>query len=144
MSGIIGPVVYAALAAQDARRRGSPAAAVIDRHFAAYLAGAYLGCDIQTMPEAVCADTGREVGYGTVPLDRSPLTGGPVRPFTLTFGGRRYTPYDIHRLFYGRSHLTFGWQDGESACRVPWEALPAYFGRVAEDCAALHDERALA
>lgn len=144
MSGIVGHIVYAALAAQVARRRGSPAAPVINRHFTTYLAGAYLGCDIQTMPEAVCVDTGREVGYGTVPLDRSPLTGGPVRPYTIVHDGRRYTPYDIHRLFYGRSHLTFGWQEDESRLAVPWDALPEYCGAVASDCASQGGSRALA
>jgi hypothetical protein len=35
---------------------------MIARHGASYLAGADLGCDIQTLPEAICADTGKEVG----------------------------------------------------------------------------------
>ena len=79
MSGFFGHVVYAALAAGEAERRKLDLP-VVRRHWATFLAGSYLGCDIQTMPEAVCADTGREVGYGTVPLDRSPITGGAVRP----------------------------------------------------------------
>ena len=35
---------------------------MIARHGASHQAGAYLGCDIQTLPEAIGADTGKEVG----------------------------------------------------------------------------------
>ena len=76
MSGIIGHVMYAVLGAKAAAARRLPVAPIIQRHWASYLAGAYLGADIQTMPEAICVDTGKEVGYGTVPLEKSPLTGG--------------------------------------------------------------------
>jgi hypothetical protein len=85
MSGVIGHVMYAILGAKAAAHRRSPLEALIGRHWASYLAGAYLGCDIQTMPEAICIDTGKEVGYGTAPLEKSPLTGGKVRPFRLAF-----------------------------------------------------------
>src|SRR6185437_323554 len=113
MSGLIGHVMYAVLGAKAARHRKSPLTGVIHRHYASYLAGAYLGCDVQTLPEAICVDTGQEVGYGTVPLQKSPLTGGSVRPWTIEFAGSRYTARDIHRLFYGRAHLVFGWSQGE-------------------------------
>ena len=66
MSGIVGHTMYAILAAKAATQRRLPVAPLIGRHWASYLAGSYLGCDIQTMPEAVCVDTGKEVGYGTV------------------------------------------------------------------------------
>ena len=58
MSGIIGHSMYAVLGAQATAQRGSPVPPIIARHFTSYLAGAYLGSDIQTMPEAICVDTG--------------------------------------------------------------------------------------
>src|SRR3954468_9958104 len=105
MSGLVGHTFYAVLGLKAAEERRLPLAAVARRHFASYLAGAYLGCDIQVMPEAICVDTGKEVGFGTVPLTKSPLTGGEVRPWTLVHDGRQYRPTEIHHLFYGRSHL---------------------------------------
>ncbi len=137
MSGIIGHVTYAVLGAQAAAARRLPVAPLLRRHWASYLCGAYLGCDIQTLPEAVCVDTGREVGYGMVPLARSPLTGGAVRPWKLTFGGREYTPRDIHRLFYGRSHLVFGWSKEEQHWQEPWDHLADYFACAALDARTL-------
>ncbi len=146
MSGIIGHTMYAMLAAQAAESRGLAVASVLKRHWASYLAGSYLGCDIQTLPEAICVETGEEVGYGTVPLEKSPLTGGPVKPWTLQFDGRRYTPRDIHRLFYGRSHLVFGWDASQRQLAVPWDHLPDYLSLVVEDAMALYGagERKLA
>ncbi|MCX6910068.1 MAG: hypothetical protein NTY01_18775 [Verrucomicrobia bacterium] len=127
MSGIIGHVTYAILAAREAEARGLEIAPLLLRHRASYLCGSYLGCDIQTLPEAVCVDTGREVGYGTVPVKKSPITGGPVRPWKLSFGGREYTPRDIHTQFYGRSHLVFGWSREEQQLQEPWDHLDEYF-----------------
>jgi hypothetical protein len=133
MSGMIGHVIYAVLGAKAAVQRRLPVAPLIGRHWSSYLAGSYLGCDIQTMPEAICADTGKEVGYGTVPLSQSPLTGGKVRPFYLAFDNQQYRPADIHELCYGRSHLTFGWSQREQTLVLPWEHLPDYGAAVVED-----------
>jgi hypothetical protein len=137
MSGLIGHTMYAVLGVRAAAQRRLPIASVIQRHWASYLAGAYLGCDIQTMPEAVCVQTGKQVGYGTVPIEKSPLTGGSVRPFLLTIAGKQYTPRDIHHLFYGRSHLTFGWSRAERQRTLPWDHLPDYCAAVAEDAVGL-------
>lgn len=133
MSGIVGHTLYAVLGAKAARHRGLPIAAIAARNFPSFLAGAYLGSDIQVMPEAVCVDTGREVGFGTVPLEKSPLTGGAVRPWTLPHADRGYRPMEIHGRFYGRSHLVFGWTKAERANAVPWDRLDAYFAAVLED-----------
>ena len=133
MSGIIGHTLYAVLAAKAATAHRLPIAPVMARNRASYLAGAYLGCDIQTMPEAVCEDTGKEVGYGTVPVTKSPITGGKVRPWKLAFGGAEYTPRQVYDLFYGRSHLVFGWAGGLSRFSVPWDHLPDYMALAAED-----------
>ena len=84
MSGIVGHTLYAELALREAARRRLPFTAMLQQQRANFHAGAYLGSDIQVMPEAVCVDTGKEVGFGTVPLERSPITGGPVRQFKLT------------------------------------------------------------
>jgi hypothetical protein len=137
MSGIIGHTMYAILGAKAAQQRRLTIAPLIQRHWASYLAGSYLGCDIQTMPEAVCVDTGREVGYGTVPLETSPLTGGKVRPYYFAMGGRQYRPNEIHQLFYGRSHLTFGWSRDQQDLTLPWDHLPDYCEAVVEDALTL-------
>jgi hypothetical protein len=133
MSGIVGHTLFAVLGLKAAVARKLPLAGIATRHQSSYLAGAYLGSDIQTMPEAVCVETGREVGYGTVPVEKSPFTGGPVRPWSLTVGERSYRPREIHELFYGRSHLVFGWPRQQRESTVPWDHLPDYFAAVAED-----------
>jgi len=136
MSGIIGHTMYAILGAKAADQRRLPIAPLLRRHWASYLCGAYLGCDIQTLPEAICVDTGREVGYGMVTLEKSPITGGLVRPWKLAFRGNEYTPRDIHHLFYGRSHLVFGWRREEQHLQEPWDHLPDYFAAAADDARA--------
>lgn len=137
MSGIIGHTMDALLGLQAAAARKLPLAAIAQRHLASYLAGAYLGCDIQVMPEAVCADTGREVGFGTIPLEKSPITGGTVRQFRLSTPEGPLTAQQIHARFYGRSHLVFGWMKKDEQLRVPWEHLADYFAAAIEDAFAL-------
>ncbi len=83
MSGLIGHTMYGILAEKAMKSRGLPVVKIIAMHRASFLCGAYLGCDIQVMPEAVCVETGREVGFGTVPLEISPITGGALRPWVL-------------------------------------------------------------
>ncbi len=146
MSGVIGHAIYAILGAHEAKRDGCAIVSPIFRHWDSYLCGAYLGCDIQTLPEAVCLDTGQPVGYGTVPLDRSPLTGGPVRPWSLEHNGRSYRPRDIHRLLYGRSHLVFGWTAAERSHTVPWDHLADFASCVFQDAMSIYapGERQLA
>jgi hypothetical protein len=133
MSGIIGHVTYAILAAKAARHRRLPVAPIVHRHFASYLAGSYLGSDVQTLPAAVCQDTGEEVGYCDSMPATSPLTGGPVVPWTLEESGTEYTPRQIYEMFYGRAHLVFGWSEAERGLAVAWEDLPKYFGAVLGD-----------
>lgn len=146
MSGLVGHSMYAVLAAQIAEERKLSVAPVLRQHFASYLAGAYIGCDIQVMPEAVCVDTGKEVGFGTVPLSKSPLTGGAVKPWTLVHNAHEYRPTDIHRLFYGRAHLVFGWHGADARLAVPWDHLADYCAFVVRDWRTLHEptERGLA
>ena len=103
MSGIIGHTIYAMLGAKAAAARKLPIASIVARHWSSYLAGSYLGSEIQTMPEAICVDKGQEVGYGTVPLASSPVTGGEVRLWKFEFEGKQYRPTQIHEMFYGRS-----------------------------------------
>ena len=133
MSGIICHTMYAILAAKAARAKRLPIAPLLLRHWPSYLAGSYLGSDVQTLPEAVCVDSGEEVGYGTVPLSKSPITGGPVKPWSLEFAGRQYRPRDIHQLFYGRAHVAFGWNREEQGHAVPWDRVPDYFAAAASD-----------
>lgn len=124
MSGIIGHTMYAILAAKAAREKKLPVARIIERHYASYLAGSYLGCDIQTLPAATCVDMGKPVGYGSSIPEKSPLTGGEVRPWTLKFGDKEYRPRDIHQMFYGRSHLVLGWSKEDVKHALPWDHLP--------------------
>jgi len=133
MSGIIGHSFAAVLGLKAAAHRKLPLVSVAQRHFASYLAGAYLGCDIQVMPEAICVDTGREVGFGTVPLEKSPITGNAVRPFRLATPEGPLSPYQVHATFYGRSHLVFGWTKHDAGLQVPWDHLPDYFAAAIAD-----------
>ena len=146
MSGIIGHTMYAILAGKAASARKLAIAPLIHQHSASYLCGAYLGCDIQTLPEAICVDTAEPVGYGTVPLQKSPLTGGKVRPWTLRCQDREYTPRDIHRAFYGRAHLVFGWSPSQRIHSVPWDHLADFCAATLEDTVNLYGpgERQLA
>ena len=133
MSGIIGHTMYAILAGKAAQHRKLCIAPMLQRNYASYLCGAYLGCDVQTMPEAICVDTGEEVGYGTADLQTSPLTGGAVKPWSLRMNDKSYRPREIHRAFYGRAHLVFGWNGAERAHTVPWDHLADYGAAVCED-----------
>ena len=146
MSGLVGHTMYAVLAAEAAEKRGVSITPVLRKHFASYLTGAYLGCDIQVMPEAVCVETEKEVGFGTVPLEKSPITGGKVTPWFLEHEGQKYTPRQIHQMFYGRSHLVFGWFGDDTKLAVPWDHLPDYCALVVRDLRARPDfsERSLA
>ena len=58
MSGVIGHMMYAILGGKAATQRKLPVAPLLNRYYASYLAGAYLGCDVQTLPAAICVDTG--------------------------------------------------------------------------------------
>lgn len=138
--------MYAVLAAEVAEKRGLSVTLLLRKHFASYLTGAYLGCDIQVMPEAVCVDTGREVGFGTVQLQKSPITGGKVTQWHLEHDGIKYTPRQIHQMFYGRSHLVFGWHGDDAKLAVPWDHLPDYCALVLRDLRARSDftDRSLA
>src|SRR2546430_13747549 len=107
MSGIVGHIAYALLGAREAARRGFPLGYVVDRHLPSYLTGAYLGCDVQTLPAAICLDTGAEVGYGGQLPPRSPLTRGPVPPWALGYDRARYTPPDVHTVLLGPAHVIF-------------------------------------
>lgn len=137
MSGIVGHSMYALLGLKAATERRMPLASVVHRHLASFLAGAYIGSDIQVMPEAICLDTGREVGFGTVPLEKSPITGGPLRQFRLVTPEGPLTAQRVHEQFYGRAHLVFGWMKQEATLRVPWDHLADYFAAVLEDAFAL-------
>ena len=48
MSGTIGHTMYAMLGAKAATQRRLAIGAIIRRHWPSYLAGSYLGCDVQT------------------------------------------------------------------------------------------------
>ena len=137
MSGIVGHVTYALLAASELSGRESPLAPVVFRHLPVYLAGSYLGCDIQTLPAAICEDTGRRVGYGSSPIEKSPLTGGKVRPWRLEYRGREISPREIHEIFYGRSHLILGWTNAGEGDRIPLSSLVDYGASVAGDAVEL-------
>ena len=133
MSGIVGHTMYAVLGLKAAEQRKLPLAAIARRNFASFIAGAYIGCDVQTMPEAVCADTGRECGFGTVPVEKSPFTGGAVKQFKLATPEGPMTARMVHERFYGRAHVVFGWTKKDESLHVPWDHLPDYFAAAIED-----------
>ena len=137
MSGIVGHVMYAILASEAAAQRRLPIASLTREHHASYLAGAYLGCDIQTLPASTCRDTGEDVGYCAGHLERSPITGGATTRWALRLDGEPYSPQTIHDMFYGRSHLALGWHESERDSTLAWEALPGYFAAVLTDAVEL-------
>ena len=133
MSGIVGHTMYGVLTEQKLRIRHPGVADLLKRNWASYLSGAYLGCDIQTLPEAICSTRAKRSASGTVPLDKSPLTGGPVKPWTFRFDGAEYRPRDIHDRFYGRAHLVFGWNVADRRHTVPWDHLADYLAMTFDD-----------
>jgi len=133
VSGIIGHITYATLAGKAAEARRLPVAPVIRRNFSSYLAGCYLGCDIQTMPSAVCIDTGEEIGHGPSPVEKSPITGGKVRPWKFKTNDGEIEPREIHQNFYGRSHLIMGWKKEDQEIAVPLSKLLDYAADVTGD-----------
>ena len=116
-----------------AQARKLPVANVIQRHFSSYLAGAYLGCDVQTMPAAICEDTGEGVGHGPSPINKSPLTGGNVRPFKLKVGDKEIPPREIHNTYYGRAHVILGWKKEDENLKIPLSKMLDYVADVAGD-----------
>lgn len=144
MSGIVGHTTYAILSLREALRRKLRTAPLATRHFSSFLAGAYLGSDIQTLPSVVCTATREEAGYGGIPYLDCP--GGLSSPWMLSFEGRKYRPQRIHELYYGRSHLVFGWSKSDSSLRIAWDQLARYFAACVEDCLTFHgpSERAVA
>ena len=133
MSGLVGHSMYAVLGLKAAAQRKLPSVAIAQRNLTSFLAGAYIGCDVQTMPEAICVDTGRECGYGTVPVEKSPFTGGAVKQFRLMTSNGPLTPRVVHERFYGRAHLAFGWTKKDNDLHVPWDHLADYFAAAMED-----------
>ena len=87
MNGIIGHVMYAILGVKAAVERELPIASIAGRHWASYLAGSYLACDIQTMPEAICTEKGQEVGRKVLGLHweslLTDLAETPIEPVQL-------------------------------------------------------------
>ncbi|MDA9924557.1 hypothetical protein N9E25_14595 [Verrucomicrobiales bacterium] len=137
MSGIIGHTAYAILAAKAAESRKLPVAPLIRNHFSSYLAGAYLGCDVQTVPAAVCVDTGESLGYGSQKMERSPVTGGVVTSWFLPIGDRKVFPREIHETFYGRSHLILGWAKEARDETISWGEYLDFAADVAGDAVEL-------
>src|SRR6187431_2351117 len=144
MSGIVGHTTYAMLGLREALKRKLRCAPLAARHYSSFLAGAYLGSDIQTMPSVICSATKEEAGYGGVPYALCP--GGESTVWTFDFGGKKYLPSRIHNMFYGRAHLIFGWVIDEHSLKISWDRLPEYFAAVFEDAFAFYgpSERTIA
>ena len=146
MSGVVGHSLYAVLALKAAEARGNPLAGIVRRHRASYLAGAYLGCDIQTLPAAQGLRTGAESGYAKLGAGIKTLNGEPVRQWKLESAGTSYSPGEIHSFFYGRAHLILGWPAAQRDRAIPVDHLPDYFAAVVDDAIDLFEpgERKLA
>lgn len=144
MSGIVGHTTYAILALREALKRKLRTAPLAARYYPSFLAGAYLGSDVQTMPSVTCTATGQDAGYGAIAYSGCP--GGASTPWVLKADGESYRPLQLSNLFYGRAHLIFGWAKEDEALRVPWDHLPEYFAACLEDAMDLYgpSERTLA
>ena len=138
MSGVIGHLTYAILGAKAATQRALPIAPLLSRHQASYLCGAYLGADIQTLPNGTDVATGLPVGYGTLPSHVTEKNGRAIRPFQLIHLGTPYHSGQLVDLFYGRSHLTLGWASKDLSLTVPWDHLPDYAAAVIADAPLVH------
>ncbi len=138
MSGVIGHVMYAILGAKAAEHRSLPVAPLLRRHESTYLCGAYLGADIQTLPNGTDLETNLPFGYGTLPPHITERNGRPIRPYQLIHDGQRYDSRTLIDRFYGRSHLTLGWTAAELSLSIPWDHLPDYAAAVIDDVADIH------
>jgi hypothetical protein len=138
MSGVIGHVMYAILGAKAAAQRSLPIAPLLHRHEASYLCGAYLGADIQTLPNGTDVETGLPFGYGTLPPSVTERNGRPIRPYQLVHEEKAYDSRTVTDLFYGRSHLTLGWTAADLSLTVPWDHLPDYAAAVMADVPRIH------
>lgn len=131
MSGIVGHTTYGILTLREALKRKLRSAPLALRHYSSFLAGAYLGSDIQTMPSVICNASGEEAGYGGLPYAGCPA--GDSHPWHFAFEQAEYVPRQIHEMFYGRAHLIFGWTPAEQAHRIPWGRLPEYGAACLQD-----------
>lgn len=132
MSGIFGHTMYAILASKAAEQRKLPISPVVNHHFSSYLAGSYLGCDVQVVPAAVLKESGEEIGFCAARVGDE-AGGKPYESWRLKFDGREYKPIELYHLFYGRAHLLFGWSKEEEDKVIEWDQLPAYLAAVAGD-----------
>ena len=124
--------MYAILAAKAAEERKLPVSPILNRHFSSYLAGAYLGSDVQVMPAAVIEESGEEIGFCAAKVGDE-AQGQAFVPWRLEFEGREHAPIDLHHMFYGRAHLLFGWAKPDSDKQIDWEQLPSYLAAVSGD-----------
>ncbi len=132
MSGIFGHTMYAILASKAAEERKLPIWPVVHRHFSSYLAGSYLGSDVQVMPAAVVTASGEEIGFCAAAVGAE-AGGEPYTPWRLEFEGRQHAPRELYNLFYGRAHLLFGWSEQDRDKKLEWSQLPSYLAGVAGD-----------
>lgn len=132
MSGIFGHTMYAILGAKAAETRKLSISPVVNRHFSSYLAGSYLGCDVQVVPAAVITSSGEEIGFCAARVGKE-ARGEPFTLWRLEVDGQEYKPIELHHRFYGRAHLLFGWSKEDRDKCVKWDQLPGYLGAVAGD-----------
>jgi hypothetical protein len=132
MSGIFGHTMYAILASKAAEERKLPIWPIVNRHFSSYLAGSYLGSDVQVVPAAVIKESGEEIGFCAARVGDE-ARGKPYVPWRLEFDGREHTPMELYLQFYGRAHLLFGWRKEEEDKTIEWDQLPSYLAAVAGD-----------
>jgi len=132
MSGIVGHLTYALLSHRKALERQLRCAAIISQHLGHYLSGAYLGADIMTLPGGACPECGQEWGYcASIPKD-CPDDGSPLTPYSLEHKEEIYPSVEIHNIFYGRTHLIFGWQQ-DKHLSLKWDDLPEFLGACLAD-----------
>ena len=140
MSGIIGHMTYAMLGHKAIAKRNLAVARLIQHYQDSYLAGSYLGADIMTLPGGVCPKCNEEFGYGGSAPEKCPDDGTAIVPYQLMFDGLSYTPNDIHQMFYGRTHLVFGWNANQKEYILKWSQLTDYFVAVVADTIEFYPE----
>jgi len=116
-------VTYAVLGAQAATARRLPVAPLLRRHWASYLCGAYLGCDIQTFPKQCVWTRAAKSGTAWCRWPESPhRRRGPAMEALLD--GREYTRVTSTGCFTGDRTWSLAGARRNSTCRNPGTIWP--------------------
>lgn len=133
MSGSVGHQFIAAVTALTLRGHADlPVAGPVVRCPEHARTGAYLGADIQIMPDYVCGRCGAL--WGIVRPDFRCTCGTPaaqLQRFTFEHDGREWGRRSVQQVFYGRTHACLANDaPGSDRDNLPWAELPKLAGHM--------------